>query len=301
MDVLDLVVDHVLVSESSRRYDAINANIDGAGISVGLIQWSQVGGGLTELLEHWNYYLRERALEHFGAAWDQVRTIARAKSKAPVGGAQLWEEPWLSRFRAALRDPELQRAQRTLIAQGQYMQGAKEAAIVLGTQSIRALALFLDRAVQQGQGRVLSVARELAEDAVRLADDEPELLARFADAMVERFRLAAGPPPASTSSRLQWKAVDGEWHLFSGAMNLYTSSRRRVDAILADPKLSDAPSTAVAGTLPALTLGPGASGPHVMRLQAAMNVLHGAGLAVDGRFGPLTKAAFEAHGLPWAA
>jgi peptidoglycan hydrolase-like protein with peptidoglycan-binding domain len=56
-----------------------------------------------------------------------------------------------------------------------------------------------------------------------------------------------------------------------------------------DPKLES-----VAVSDPAHIV-PGAMGPHVRKIQQALNLLNGAGITVDGRYGPATAAAVLAY------
>lgn len=165
------VVASTLAYEGGGRYDAMNLNGDGAGLSVGRIQWSQGGGGLTELLEAWAAADPQRFVSYFGPASAQLRGQVASSSRAtrllPVDGAVLWSEPWVSRFRAALRDTSFQRVQDQLLEHGRYMQGALAAARILGgVPTERGFALLFDRSVQQGPDALASAARAVAADGL---------------------------------------------------------------------------------------------------------------------------------------
>jgi hypothetical protein len=227
------IVRHVLASESGGRYTAINKNTDGAGISVGLIQWSQAGGGLAGLLDAMLADAPDRVRLYLGASTDAVVEVARAKSLAPVEGQVLWSEHWLPRWRALLGDTVLQATQDRVVMSGEHMRGAVDAARTLGLSSVRALTLLFDRAVQQGPGRVRSVASRVA--ALGLGS-EAAVLKAVSDGLVEPFRRETYPG-AGSSSRLTWQQVGNRWHLHSGSIDLYATARGRVDAILADPSL----------------------------------------------------------------
>lgn len=152
--------------ESRGRFDAMNVNQDGNGLSVGLISWAQGPGGLSELLEAWAARDVNRFNRIFGASAYQLRAAAKSTSRdvrmAPVGGVVLWREPWLSRFREALADPVFQQVQVDLVQNGSYMGGALSAASTLGgTPTERGLAWLYDTAVQQGTGAVRALARQV--------------------------------------------------------------------------------------------------------------------------------------------
>lgn len=225
------VIRHVLAAESGGKYSAINANTDGAGVSLGLLQWSQAGGGLAELLDAWQRAEPQLLAGYLGGSTAKVLEVARARSLDPVDGVPLWSGVWLARWKAALADPSLRRVQDELVRGGVHMRAAVKAAGVLGVKSERGLALLFDRAVQQGPARVATAAAAVRE---RMGDTtEYHLLVIVANELVEPFRRKAAPV-GSKPGRLTWKQVGDEWHLHSGAVDLYATSRRRVDAILQD-------------------------------------------------------------------
>src|SRR4029453_1531975 len=109
--------------------------------------------------------MRERALgrfrELFGADADELLRITNQHGAAtggaagrparlqPVGGRELWAEPWISRFRAAGEDPPVQAAQNQLAVRT-YVDRMLRVAADLGLDTERALALLVDRAIQMG-------------------------------------------------------------------------------------------------------------------------------------------------------
>lgn len=226
----------VLRAESGGRYTAINPHQDGAGISVGLLQWSQQGGGLAELLRAWRDADAVRLRAHLGPQLDEVIARADARSLEPVGGHLLWSAPWLARWKAALADPIFQQVQDELVVRGSHMRGAVAAARVLGTTSPRGLALLFDRAVQQGTGAVQAAAARVA--AKWPTGTEDQRLRAVADDLVERFRRSSDPGPQPEGARLHWRRVGSEWHKFSGDFDLYRTARSRADAILTDTTLT---------------------------------------------------------------
>ena len=163
------IVYPTFLHESTGRYDAVNENEDGAGASVGLIQWSQAPGGLAELT---NAIWRQRPdlmTRYFGSsAGRMVAQLALPGSEstdyaarlAPIDGARLWQEPWLSRWKKALIDPDIKDIQDGLVLNGSYMRTTLRIAKLFGgTPTERGLALIFDRAVQQGSGKASELAR----------------------------------------------------------------------------------------------------------------------------------------------
>ena len=172
------IIEKVAGAESgSDRYGAINA--DGEyrgrfgpdhpayhhhhiGLSYGIIQFTQESGNLGRLLT----MMRERNApsfaQIFGEAGDELVRVTNAagppSSEAddgrsartqPVAGADLWEEPWVGRFRAAGDVVEFQAAQNELAATA-FLDPILRFAGDLGLDTDRALAMAYDRAVQMG-------------------------------------------------------------------------------------------------------------------------------------------------------
>lgn len=69
----------------------------------------------------------------------------------PLAGADLWNEPWLSRFRAAGAHPPFQAAQNELAVR-MFLDTMLPFAAGFGLDSERALAVVVDRAIQMGAG-----------------------------------------------------------------------------------------------------------------------------------------------------
>lgn len=83
----------------------------------------------------------------FGPYSAALHDTTRRRSLAPVGGAVLSEEPWVSRFHAAGRHP-------TFVA----VQWALDVARILNIRTERAMTLFFDRNVHQGPTAVRTAA-----------------------------------------------------------------------------------------------------------------------------------------------
>ena len=174
------IIERIAGAESGTdRYGAINA--DGEykgrfgpshsafqhhhiGLSYGIIQFTQESGNLGRLLT----MMRDRDAEAFGRIFgDQADELIRVTTAAgppssespdgrsartqPVGGADLWEEPWIERFREAGRAPAFQAAQNELAATA-FLDPMLEFAGNLGLDTDRALTMVVDRAVQMGLG-----------------------------------------------------------------------------------------------------------------------------------------------------
>ncbi|MCK6527706.1 hypothetical protein L6R50_09130 [Myxococcota bacterium] len=223
-------------------YDAVNPNRDGAGLSFGILQWNRAG--LYRLLGAM-YGLDAPAFQRvFGPSWPKLLQAAGGGATASVDGRRLWEEPWLSRFRAAGKHPPFQEAQDRLAREGEHLQAAEAVARRLNVPTERALALFFDTAVQQGAGAADQVAARMkaAYTAAGQAVTVPyrDLLAAYAQGAADRARRTTAPDSPS-SGRLRWVAVGPEWHLHAGSLDLYRDILSRRTAILKDPQLGDAP------------------------------------------------------------
>lgn len=134
------------------------------GLSYGNVQFTQDGGGLGRLLA----MMRERDArafaDIFGADADELVRVTNATGPAskdvpggrsarvqPVGGADLWAQPWRARFERAGDHPPFQAAQNELASLA-YLDPMLKFAKWLGLDTDRALTMVVDRAVQMGVG-----------------------------------------------------------------------------------------------------------------------------------------------------
>lgn len=230
------------VSRHEGRHDSLNLNLDGAGLSFGIIQWAQKPGNLGVLLAEMQRADPARFATTFGPAWRELLAVTSAGSLAPVAGAVLWHEPWVSRFRAAGRDPVFVEVQNRLAKQGDHFRGALEAAAVLGVWTERALTLFYDTSVQQGPRFAKRLAERVRDEflghgvqRVRYGD----LLYRYAELAPAHFRRTTPPTAPYPASHIEWRPTAGEWHAWAGSFDLYENIRRRRMSIVRDPQLSD--------------------------------------------------------------
>jgi hypothetical protein len=232
-----------LVSATEGEADSLNRNLDGAGLSYGILQWNQRSGSLGVLLSAMAEADPPAFARLFGPSWASLLEATRRGGLAAVDGAPLWEEPWVSRFAAAGRHVMFVAVQWRLAEQGEHFRGALDAARILGVSTERAMALFFDRSVQQGPGAARQMAETLRASWAGRAVSYPEALQAFADLAASRFQRTSPPPTPYYSDRARhivWKRVGAEWHAVAGRWDLYVDVVRRTRAILADRRLSDA-------------------------------------------------------------
>jgi hypothetical protein len=174
------IVERIAGAESgSDRYGAINA--DGEfkgrfgpshpatghhhiGLSYGIVQFTQDSGNLGRLLTMMRDRDGETFRQVFGPDADELVRVTtadgpraseceggRSARTQPVGGADLWEQPWIDRFRAAGKVESFQAAQNELAASG-FVDPMLPFCGNLGLDTDRALTMAVDRAVQMGVG-----------------------------------------------------------------------------------------------------------------------------------------------------
>lgn len=254
-------------------YTSVQRNQDGQGVSYGILQWTQRGGGLYQVLSRMRAADRATFDHLFGpgsglapGAADRMMAVVRAKSLMPVDGASLWDPPWLGAFRAAGEHPPFQNAQDHEAATSEYMRAAVEIARLLGVRTERAMVLFYNRAVHQGVEGALGPARAMAAwyaaDPSRRPVHPNDVLAQYAWRCAARFRRQTAPGDLAYNDRgLTWKPVTSElselragdyhvrrvavarptWHVFSGdwKTSLYDLITKRSSDILLDRSLRD--------------------------------------------------------------
>lgn len=229
------------VSSSEGSYDSVNRNTDGAGLSVGIWQWPQATGGLGMLLAA--YYQANPALflQIFGPHAHDLLAATKARSLKPVAGALLWDEPWLSRFILAGRTPQFQQQQDILALNSPHLQYALKAARQLGRLSERSLAVTLDTSVTQGPEFSLIVAKRVADSFAGMTVSLQQILQAYLDEGTKHFRRTSPPESPTTKKRLHWRQLGSEWHLYSGAVNLWRKMRTRRSKLIQDLSLSELP------------------------------------------------------------
>ncbi len=257
-------------SEHEGNFWSVQQNLDGNGVSYGILQWTQKSGSLGRLL-------REMAVTDpaafgriFGASWAKLLDVTGRASLEAVDGVALWAEPWVSRFAAAGRWPAFQQTQARVAAESEYMAGAVEIAGLLGVNTERAMVLYYNRTVHQGATGALGPAKRLvawyAEDPRRRPAAPNDVVAQYAWTCASKFRRTSAPErrnynddgniwwsPVATewselalgAYRVRRVSVSGVWHAVTGPpskpWSLYDLITKRSSDILTDPLLRDTP------------------------------------------------------------
>jgi len=131
------------------------------GISIGAWQHTQRSGGVGKVLKAWRALSEADFYAAFGGRSnaEAVYDVATAKGGGkglrcprtqPVKGKDLWEDPWVSRFRKASRYPSYAAAQRKVI--GERLYKVVEFARDCGFTDQASFAVLFDIAVQYGVG-----------------------------------------------------------------------------------------------------------------------------------------------------
>lgn len=253
---------------SEGTYWSLNRNTDGSGLSYGILQWTQRSGSLGRVLEVMHRFDPVLFAARFGPNWQGLLALTATPSLNPLDGALLWDEPWASRFVAAGHDVVFQAAQRYEASQGPSLQAAKRIATSLGVATERALALYFDRAVQQGHNGAPAIAAQLATDYATGAvprPADPQVLIDYALRCAGRFRstvVRANGTPFGTTGNKWYMLTPGapEYRLGArgglvqvvppmavghvvapGGVDLWDNVLKRSAGILTDPKLRDLP------------------------------------------------------------
>lgn len=173
------IIEQIAKFESGNDYGKINADgeFDGRfghnhsayqtyhiGLSYGIVQFTQDGGNLGRVLVMMRDRDRDTFNRIFGEHADELIRVTTAQGPPSrrtstgrsarvqaVGGADLWVEPWLTRFREAGRHRPFQSAQNEA-ASTFYIEPILKFAAWLGLNSDRALTIVADRSVQLGPG-----------------------------------------------------------------------------------------------------------------------------------------------------
>ena len=232
-------------SKREGKFDSLNRNLDGVGLSFGMLQWSQKSGNLGKLLQAMQRADPKTFARIFGPSWPTLVAQTLKGSLAPVDGAVLWAEPWASRFQAAGRHPAFIETQWRVAESGPHWQGAENIARLLNIRTERALALFMDRCNHQGPTTAYKMveglkARYLASGATTVP--YLQVLQDVANTAANRFFRSSPPSSSSTSaSYIRWRQVGGAWHAYAGQIDLYAVIVRRTGEILRTTELTDFP------------------------------------------------------------
>lgn len=243
------IILQIIGSESSGNPGAQNRNTDGAGLSFGLLQWTQASGNLGKLLVRFLNADPQGFKAIFGAQASLLLQTASAKSKsarmADVGGAALWQSPWTERFAQAGKHDAFIAAQWAEILEGAHWKGGMEAARTLGVLTERSIALCFDRSVQQGPGAAVDLAKEVRARLTtngRVRVPYRPLLRTYAQLAAARFYAADDDSGTSPGRGWRYHPEHDAWHKHvgpNGEWDLFEIVSKRTSEILANPNLSD--------------------------------------------------------------
>ncbi|MCL6285105.1 hypothetical protein M3P21_16365 [Ruegeria sp. 2012CJ41-6] len=220
----DALVQTVLAEGAAGRYEALN--LDGAfrgrqgqthpyyqrahdGLSLGPHQAGQDSGELGELLTLMQASDPGGFAATFGPAADQLiaaTTVAgpqsgdapdgRGARVQPVEGRDIWEDPWIDRFRKAAQHPPFQAAMRAQII-ARRLDPMLPVADALGIANRRGQAMLLTLAIRSGVPQAITLSR-----AAINPFDTPAKLAAALQAVghdsLNAFQTAQGLAPTET-------------------------------------------------------------------------------------------------------
>jgi hypothetical protein len=274
----DQLIDFVARTESNGQYDRWNPNDNGAGVSLGLIQFNQRRGSLPDLLQAM-YRADSKKFAELAAPFSMLFLSPTWVRKADLND-KAFKTPILN----LLRHEPFHAVQRAL-ARKQYLEPSWKAARAKGLYSERAAAICFDTSVQHGLGflndalkgttRYLlekSALEDIAEAADRgLGEERGRRHAILNDPSFsdERWDIKAGnllPPPEHQPVTFNTNLKRGSWGSDVGEL-------RRILRHLGF----------MAPTSHGTQFGPKTE-------QAVKAFQKAKGLEVDGIVGPLTRA-----------
>ena len=194
------------------RFAATDRNTDMAGLSFGLMQWSQKAGGLNQLLRIFQQAEPERFVRTFGGGDAGLAEGLIAHTAKPRGGTDarglstdpqfdLINETWVRRFRGAALDRALQRLQ--VDAATRAFKGSLDLLrqYAPDLKSERAIAFMLDLAHQHGDGGARHIYQSVGGRAAH--PGEADMLFAIEKESVRRVRaqFGDGGEVASTQAR----------------------------------------------------------------------------------------------------
>lgn len=189
------VVSIVSQMEGAGKFGALNLNIDGAGLSYGIIQWAQRPGRLLELLRAYSAADQALYVEIFGEGDAVLADALLALLGRSNGGVDpkkgitidarfdLIKSPWTERFKQATLQLKFQIAQVDAAVQA----FGKSYQVILGyssgIESERGVAFMLDVANQFGDGGLKRIYNKVHRSGM----GEMEILEAIADETVEHM------------------------------------------------------------------------------------------------------------------
>ncbi len=189
------LVSLVAIVEGAGKFAALCLNTDRAGLSVGIIQWSQKKGRLHELLSAFNTAQAESMVVAFGRQ-QEVDAVLSGTSAANNFGVNandgtpldpmnfdLTRDPWKARFINACLDPALQAVQVSAAVTSFQNTFTKIQASMPKITTERQVAFMIDLANQFGDGG----AQKLYDASQAGVNDPIALLEAIRDASVTRL------------------------------------------------------------------------------------------------------------------
>lgn len=172
------------VEERTQRHRASKYNPSGGfhiGLSYGAWQAAQEPGSLGTLLKYMQREDSSLFTEVFGPDSNELLRVTNSKGRRngrrsprtrPVGGADLWQDPWASRFKKAAEHETFRKAQRKWVAD-KYLDKILDTADDYSLDSKGALAVLFDIAIQFGVGgckkrvrKALKPGQPFSEDSI---------------------------------------------------------------------------------------------------------------------------------------
>lgn len=194
-------------------YWSVNRNLDLNGVSYGILQWTQKSGSLYGVLQAMRAAAPEAFDVAFGGTTNALALLAhtRATNMGPLNGANLWDEPWLGRFRRAAgpipTEPDgrmkrlaelplpatpLQSAMYYYAASSSHMLAAIDIAKSLDVTTERGMVLCYNRTVHQGPGGAGAARDKVlalwAKDPATRPENVNDRLAQYAWRCARGFR-----------------------------------------------------------------------------------------------------------------
>lgn len=129
------------------------------GLSFGKWQFAQEGGALGRLVKQMKHDDEELFYKIFGEHADEMlevtnkkgrfRTKGRSPRVQPVGGHDLWEDYWVSKFKKSAKMPVFQNSQKHIVVT-RYLDRSIDTCRKFNFQSERSLAIVFDRSIHFG-------------------------------------------------------------------------------------------------------------------------------------------------------
>lgn len=222
-----------------------------AGLRWGLAGFRQRSGELGEVLrkardrelrleQEQTLEPQQRLSTLFGEEWEQLlaqtdpaRTVDPNARMQPLGGAPLWQEPWLSRFSAAAAVPYIQYAQNE-VAVERVADPAERVAFWLGLNAPFGPAMIMDRIVEMGIGGGVAWLMDMIGPIRTEADISSALQAVTGSAQLAAFQASQGLEATGVWDPLSHAALTGALRgMGANSPIVVLTPQQMLDAVLA--------------------------------------------------------------------